>query len=318
MAYLTGTATSPTDLLQQLVAWLNTLGWTTKMSQADTNGWRAHLSKAGTYVNLRANAGTKTGLWGFVLGWNDPANGIGLYVGSGFSSGSAWHAQPGGPIAYGGSYSVGSWMRVPAAGPLAYHFFEDGAGNILVVSEVTAGVFSHLGWGELEKAGAWTGGAYFYGDKAAYNSGTTPYDGTTAYCPGAHGSWNGTAAAFVRADVDTWTGKWLSVGNVSYGYEGYTGRQADADQQGRDIPSDKIPRCATDFMARQTSSLNAQANLVPIRWYAKRDDGGYSLLGRIPAIYASNAAAKGYAVGSTFAIGADSYMVFPNFVALKR
>jgi hypothetical protein len=126
-------------------------------------------------------------------------------------------------------------------------------------------------------------------------------------------------AAFVRADVDTFTGKWLSVGSAeTNGYEGYTGRRADSDQQGHNIPTDKIPRCTSDFMDRQTSSLNAQANLVPIRWYAKRDDGGYSLLGRIPGIYASNAAAKGYAVGSTFAIGADTFMVFPNFVALKR
>jgi len=118
--------------------------------------------------------------------------------------------------------------------------------------------------------------------------------------------------------VDTFTGKWLSVGSEeSNGYDGYTGRRCDADQQGRDIPSGKIPRCAADFMARQTSSLNAQANLVPIRWYAKRDDGGYSLLGRIPGIYASNAAAKGYAVGSTFAIGADTFMFFPNFVVKK-
>ena len=320
MAYLTGTATSPTDLLQQLVAWLNTLGWTTEMSKADTNGWRAHLSKSGVYVNLRANAGTKTGLWGYFLGWNDPANGIGIYVGTGHSAGAAWHAQPGGPIAYGQTYTVGAWMRVPAAGPVAYHFFEDGAGNILVVSEVTAGIFSHMGWGAVEKAGSWTGGAYFFGDKSSYASGAVgAYDSLNAYCPASHGAYNGGIAAFLRADVDTFTGKWLSIGsNESGGSDGYTGRRADSGQQGRDIPSDKIPRCAADFMARQTSSLNAQANLVPIRWYAKRDDGGYSLLGRIPAIYASNAAAKGYAVGSTFAIGADTFMVFPNFVALKR
>ena len=319
MAYLTGTATSPTDLLQQLVAWLNTLGWTTEMSQADTNGWRAHLSKSGVYVNLRANAGTRTGLWGYSLGYDDPANGIGIYTGTGHSAGAAWHAQPGGPIASGQSYTVGGWMRVPAAGPVAYHFFEDGAGNILVVSEVTAGIFSSMGWGNLEKAGVWTGGAYFFGDKSTNASGSIPaYDSQNAWCPGSHSAYNGGVAAFVRADVDTFTGKWLSVGSdESDGYDGYTGRRADSDQEGRDIPTDKIPRCASAFMARQVSSLNAQANLVPIRWYAKRYDGGYSLLGRLPAIYASNATAKGYAIGEEILIGGDTYKVFPNFVVKK-
>ena len=318
MAYLTGTATSPTDLLQQLVAWLNTLGWTTEMSQADTNGWRAHLSKAGVYVNLRANAGTKTGLWGYSLGWDDPANGIGVYVGTGHNAGAAWHAQPGGPIANGQSFTVGAWMRCPAAGPLAFHAFDDGDDNIIVVTEITAGIFSHMGWGNLEKAGVWTGGAYFFADKSSYASGSTPaYDSQSAYCPGSHSAYGGGMAAFVRADVDTFT-KWLSVGsNEYYAHYGYTGRRADSDQEGWDIPTDKIPRCTAAFMARQVSSINSQANLVPIRWYAKRDDGGYSLLGRLPAIYASNATAKGHAIGEEILIGADTYKLFPNF-AVKR
>jgi hypothetical protein len=319
VAYLTGIATSPTDLLQQLVAWLNTLGWTTEMSQADTNGWRAHLSKSGVYVNLRANAGKRAGLWGYSLAWDDPANGIGIYTGTGHSAGSAWHAQPGGPIANGQSYTVGGWMRCPASGPLAFHAFDDGADNILVVTEITAGIFSHMGWGAVEKAGSWTGGAYFFGDKSSYASGSIPaYDSQNAWCPGSHGSYNVGVAAFVRADVDNFTGKWLSVGSQeSYEHYGYTGRRADSDQQGGDTPTGKIPRCTSDFMARQVSSINAQANLVPIRWYAKRDDGGYSLLGRIPGIYASNATAKGYAIGEEILIGGDTYKVFPNFAVKK-
>ncbi|OQA34469.1 MAG: hypothetical protein BWY56_01895 [Acidobacteria bacterium ADurb.Bin340] len=78
-----------------------------------------------------------------------------------------------------------------------------------------------------------------------------------------------------------------------------------------------IPRVTSALMARMTSSLNGQAVLFPIWAYVERDAGGLSLLGRVPGVYLSNATAKGFAVGSTFAIGADSYMVFPNFVVKK-
>ena len=54
-SYQTGVSSSPTNLLQTLVAWLAGQGWTVNQSEQDGAGWRAHLQKPGSLnVNLRA------------------------------------------------------------------------------------------------------------------------------------------------------------------------------------------------------------------------------------------------------------------------
>ena len=44
-SYQTGIASSPTNLLQTLVAWLMAQGWTVNQSEQEGTGWRAHLVK---------------------------------------------------------------------------------------------------------------------------------------------------------------------------------------------------------------------------------------------------------------------------------
>ena len=74
------------------------------------------------------------------------------------------------PVASGTSAPVGVGMRLSAGPFLNYHFFSDAAGdNIVVVIEQTSGLFKHLGWGKsLNKAGTYTGGAYFFGVASGY------------------------------------------------------------------------------------------------------------------------------------------------------
>lgn len=322
MPYETGSATSPTDLLQKLVAWLVARGWTSNLSQADGGGWRAHLVKGGLYLNLRSNIGSGSGVWGTAPVWSTPNyNGIGLYLGTGFNSGSAWHAQAGGPVGTGQTYTVGAWMQLPSGAITAYHFFDDGSDNVTVVVERTSGIFTHMGWGSsLAKAGAWTGGAYFFGALSSYYGSYSTGaggDSTTAYCPGSHRDSSNGTNGFARADVDSFTGKWIGISDITLAQAGGTGKiGASAIEGSGGMPAD-IPRCLNVFMARQTSAMNSQANLVPVRWFAQRDGGGYSLLGRLPSILASNATAKGYSAGQEILIGADAYKVFPNFAVRK-
>lgn len=326
MAYETGSATSPTDLLQKLVTWLVARGWTQNMSQADGNGWRAHLVKSGLYINLRSNIGSGTNIWGTAPLWTATNyDGVGCYTGTGYNAGSAWHSQAGGPIASGQTYTLGAWMQTPAGAILAYHFFDDGADNILVVVERTAGIFGYLGWGpSIVKAGTWTGGPYFVGTWSSTFGASTSQpgsSGTTCGCPGSHEDGQGTTAAFVRADVDAFTGKYVGIGDNNTPQNGYTGKIGASSIQtapSSQTPSNDIPQCLAAFLARQTSAMNSQANLVPVRWFAQRDGGaGHSLLGRLPNIFATNATTKGFASGQEVTIGGDTYKIFPNFAVKK-
>ena len=321
-AYQTGSASSPTDLLQKLVTWLVAQGWTQNMSQAEGTGWRAHLSKGGVYVNMRATPGSET-LWGYSLYRTPQRAGIGIYTGTGYNGSSAWNAQAGGPIGDGQTYTVGCIMQTDAT-ILAYHFFDDGADNIVVVIERTSGIFGHMGWGpSLIKNGTWTGGAYFFAQLAGYSGGEYadyyPGAGMTASCPFATADGQAAAASFVRADVDAFTGKWVGVnyyGDAS-AEKGYTGKLGQTPFGGYHGPDTRIP-VYTTFQDRLTSALNAQANLLPIRVYVERDAGGYSLIGDVPNIFLSNATENGFAPSTVYPLGSDNYMLFHNFAVLKK
>lgn len=326
-AYQTGTATSPTNLLQTLVTWLVAQGWTSNMSQVDGTGWRAHLSKSGLYINLRATAGGET-IWVGGVGTTTGYNGIGIYAGTGFSGGSAWNTQAGGPIGSGQTYTVGAFMQTPSGAMTAYHFFDDGSDNIAVVVERTATIFTHMGWGpSLVKAGSWTGGAYFFSVWTPYwgyyTSGGNGTPTTTANCPGCHndGVLNSNAC-FVRADVDAFTSKWIGISSANTAAQGgYTGKNGGSSIMG--FPSAgalpvEIPQYGTTFQGRITSVLNGQANLLPVRLYAARDGGGYSLIGDLPSIFYSNGVGNGFSASSIYPLGSDNYMMFPNFAVMKK
>ena len=160
MAYQTGSTSSSTDVLQKLVTFLVAQGWTVDRSDVEGAGWRAHLHKGTNYVHLRANEFEQPWLIGSV-----PTFGVQLYLGSGFNGAAAWNNQTAGaPIAYGQSNPIGVGMQL-SAGPFSnYYFFADPSGNnIVVIVEKTPGLYVYLGWGDsLVKAGAWTGGPYFF------------------------------------------------------------------------------------------------------------------------------------------------------------
>ena len=52
--YASGAATSPTDLLNLLVTFITTQGWTIDSNTTDGSGKRVHAHKGSNYINLRA------------------------------------------------------------------------------------------------------------------------------------------------------------------------------------------------------------------------------------------------------------------------
>jgi hypothetical protein len=336
MSYATGVPTSPTDLLQQLDTFLAANGWTSDKSAAEGFGWGAHLHKGSTYVHLKAIEAEA----GFVSEQVSNGYALLLYLSDAFDTGQTWVNQPGNRATEAAnSNAIGAGMNL-AAGPFSnYYFFTDGTNdNVVVVVEKTPGLYVHIAWGtSLKKAGAWTGGMYFHGSASGY---LAPYQTSpanqpgftkTTDCPGCVNDVSGYPCGLVLCDVDTWTGKWVSIGDITAGFA-YTGRNGTSSVIGQYTPSASIPRYAASpfsaftnpqpFQFAQTSVLDGRANLLPVNWFAGRDGatgstGGFSLIGSLPMIFSSTGVGSGFLPASDYVIGSDTYTIFPNFAVLK-
>jgi hypothetical protein len=328
-AYQTGTATSPTDLLNLLVTFLNGQGWTTDSSVTDGTGKRAHLHKGSDYLNLRSHVAED--VWPNVQVFA-PSTGIALYMGTGYSGASSWSLQAGGPKANGTTDTVGATMRLGSGAISAYHFFDNGSDGIFVVVERSGGLFTHLGFGRtFGKAGTWTGGAYFEAALPGKYGGTsTPVQGDdndTAGPPGALtqpfnqvSSTQLGASLFVRADVDAFTSKWIGFSTTSTTpQDGYTGKKG---TMGIDYSTGTalLPTGLAHYrpLAQHlVSAFNAQAVLLPLRAWVERDAGGFSVLGTFPDVFVAYAVESGYAPGSIYSVNGKNFMLFPRMAVRK-
>jgi hypothetical protein len=335
MAYQTGAASSTTDVLQKLVTWLVSLGWHQDRSAVEGSGWTASLDLHGNFVHLRACENESSGIWN-ALG-SGAGYQLGMYMSSAFNGSNAFKDQPtGAPISSGHSYAVGVAAHL-SVGPFSnYYFFADGtADNIVVVIEKTPGLYVYVGWGaSLLKSGAFTGGQYFFGSCGGYFGSDTfvganvPGYTSTSDCPGTNQDGIGAAMAFVRADVDSFTGQWLAVnsGAVTGGDQGYTGKNADTSVKGlasamrTNFPVYAYRNASDVFQYMQTSQQDARANLLPVFLWAQRDGTatGFSLLGSIPNVFCSNAVGNGYSNADEYVLGGTTYKLFPNFAVVKQ
>jgi hypothetical protein len=332
-SYQTGMSTSPTNLLQTLVTWLVAQGWTSDMSQADSTGWRAHLHSAGLYVNLRAAANEK--IWPNAGGGNwdlDAGYGIGLYLGDGFSSGSAWHAQSGRPLRTDGSPS-GCGANLPSGSVSAYHLFDDGAGNICLVVERSPGIFCHLGWGPaLAAMGNPEAFPYFFGSSNAYRNTQDSDPGgdrfgqsVTAMPPMSIGNKESRAecCAFVHVDAATFSSRWVgNCGPASGAAEGYTGRamgcalNANPNAAGNAF-EDQFPGYQF-ILSRVHQVAFSGALLLPLHCFVLTDPAArWAPVGYPPAIFWCEAVGHGFNIGQIVAIGGIDYMLFPHFAIRK-
>jgi hypothetical protein len=323
-SYATGTAISPTDLLQKLVAWLVAQGWTQNMSQADGGGWRAHLSKNGQYVNLRAIVNSATA-WTYQSG--TVGYGIGFYLGDGFSSGSAWNAQSGAPLSSGTSNVVGAGMFLPSGAISAYHFFDNGSDHVTVVVERTFGNCAHMGWGpSLVKTGYTSDCWYFYGSSSSYYNVYCPtspvpgYDQSAAAPMAPNLSYGGGmfANAFVRVDATEFSYRWVGLTINSGTSTGYTGRSAlnSLNASGSTTYMTEFP--AIGLMAsRAWQTAFPGALLLPLHCFLRSLNARWIPLGYPPTVFYCGAVGHGFESGDIYTVGGVNYMLFPGFVVLK-
>jgi hypothetical protein len=331
MSYQTGSASSSTDLVKQIVTWLVSIGWTQDRSAVEGAGWTASLHHNANYVHLRAGE-NEAGPW-HVVGNPILHYSVQMYTGTAFDSSQPFNNQAGGPLGS-STFPVGVGAQLtPGPFPNYYFFADSTADNVVIVIEKTPGLYVHIGWGlSLAKAGSYTGGAYFFGSCAGYwtyvaAGANTPGFTISSDCPGVNADGNGGGCAFVRADVDSWSGKWIGIGAAGgIPDAGFTGKAGDASVHGKtatmkpNFPVYASSASVIQFQNEQTSAQDGRANLLPIILWVLRDGTttGYSMLGTVPNVFASNAVGSGFSDADEYVLGATTYKLFPNFAVVKQ
>lgn len=345
-SYQTGSSTSPIDLLQTLVTWLQAQGWSLDDSSSDGTGWRAHFNKGGIYVNFRACMDENMWPRTYDIG-GDPeyyhdygtgGYGIGLYVGSGYVGGDRWEQQLGGPVRIDDGTRIGAGMNLPPSGG-DYHFFDDGNDHITVVVERSPGIFCHMGWGPaMAPSGQPEDFWYFFGSSSQYMNTVPTYPADryglnlSALPPMSHAdkdysSYGGGSRyvhtnALVRVDAATFSARWIGNGayaNKGYGYTGRfmrCGLNAHPSTQG-ECSEDQFPGYQY-ILSRVKQAAFTGALVLPLHCYVLTDpDARWAPIGFIPTVFWCEAVGNGYSQNEIYQLGGQDYMLFPHFAVLK-
>ena len=167
MAYQTGTATSPNDLLDKLRIFAQAQGWTVNRNTAVTNTLEVCISKGTSFFNflsgenttILVNGSNQNFKYGIVINGSDSYDGP-----------SPTMRQPGYPQRSITPSVTDQYMAfvpfVTNFGPFpAYHFFTPNANSIHVEIEVMSSVFQRFGFGACDLFNPVTpgDGRYFYG-----------------------------------------------------------------------------------------------------------------------------------------------------------
>jgi hypothetical protein len=333
MAYSTGVSSSPTDLLQKLVAWLVTNGWAQDASAAEGNGWRAHLHKDGLFVSFRA--AMNESLWpAYPSGNYDrvPGYGIGLYLGDGYNGAAAWHLQSGRPI-LADTGTGGCGMALPAGAVAGYHFFDD-FGHITVVVERAPGVFCFIGFGPaISKLGHAEDYPYFFGSSSAHRN-TDPGEpyldlggiNITARPPTSHGDYDRDgycirATAFVRVDGSIWSGRWISNCSTEGAAYGWTGRlmRSVFTGPGDAYAPDRLQYVNYNHIAQRAhQTAFGGATLLPLHLFYKHPTTlRFHPIGFPGYVRWCTGVGRGFSPKAIYQVGGIDWMLFPGFAVMK-
>jgi len=327
----TSTYSSPNDLLSKLLTFVTANGWTqdTYTTDGGAGSYKACIHNGSMYVNMRTlNAEIGTTIFGDGQYYNSTYTQYGMAIYAGTANGassSPWYNGAGAPIGNGRSNNQGVIFRQPTSGGGTYWFFMDsGNNNFLAVVMHTPGVYCSFGWGtSINKAGSWTGGMYFHATFTGYSANiqgasATYGQSTSQKCPMIYYQDQvfNDSQGFIRADIDTFTSKWLGIGPSVNALYGYTGRIAEVGVWGYSYGNANYPRRDT-IQDRSYNAFNGAPILIPIEFYSTRDSGAYFMLGTLPNIWRCKAVGNGWNPGDEFSLGSDTYKLFPDFAVKK-
>jgi len=312
--YETGTWLNPSDGLDKLRVFLVAQGWIVDAFTVEAPGKRLHMHKGSFYLNAKSADDGSSNIWQTTWGQAMPR--IGFNVGTGYNSSLSWRAQPGAVMDNTG-VAIGCDLQLPAGAVIGYRFdYDDTFKSLVIYVQISTGIWRWAGFGEsLTKAGAWTGGAWIASSSNYYwSSYGTNYPGhvtgPTAYPFGAHNEPVGAPLVFVRADVDSYTGKWVSCCPTDS-----TGKAGSTNVPGGGIAISTNVPSLVGLMDRCRNAMNSLTVLQPVQVFAVRDAGGQSLLGTLPNVYATNI--TGLVPGQSYQQGVDWFTPFPGDVATR-
>lgn len=325
MPYQTGPAANPVDLLDAFMTFCVAAGWTQDAYGIDpsvgSTGKAGHLHKGTKYIHLRSFINENSNF----LGGNSSVFGSGIAIipGGSYVADPTWWKQANIPFNYLGNIltqPITMIMPLPAGAIQNYWMFADAAGdNVHLVALKQSGVYTHLGFGDMIKPDAYTGGFYCLG--------TRHYAGAFLNGPGVttQNGPPGSAWGLLRASVDSLPNYWHMINaNVAAPGAALPGKRVNpstAPTLGATWgASEHISYGAFRLRARSTRTQGLV--LLPTHWMIERDfggaisGGGWSFAGTVPDVFQCNS--TGFAPGEQYDISTDEYIVFPEFAVRKH
>lgn len=308
MAYETGSASNPNDLLDKLRAFLLTQGWTINDFSNIGAGRRLHIEKGPCFFNFRSyhgdartnnadlNADTAAGFWG-----------IGIYGSTGYNGAEQWNRQPGYP-----NYNAitrGGYANNMTESIVAYHFFTySDIDEVHVVMEFKPSQFQIISFGKLALYNPLTPGGQWFAAPTDRQSSLPHVNGVDndlsaelipfrgpEYMTSTTG---GSCSGYVKVntnDHDGWGGSAPTL-------NGTPSSVAITSNQGWD----RLTLPAT------VSAFNWRTQMLPIMLAVVKNDSGAAPLGEIKHLRRLDI--TNYLPGEEFTLGPDTWKVFPWYV----
>ncbi|MEW8420129.1 MAG: hypothetical protein AB2669_08340 [Candidatus Thiodiazotropha endolucinida] len=302
MAYQTGTAATPDQLLDALRVFAVANGWTQLNWAASGTGQALSLSKGGHIVHLRSTVNER-----LRSGYSN-VTGLFLTASMSWDDTQPWNNQPGTIRNTSNQIEACGLYEVSTSNP--YHLFAlSGPDMILLVAEVSPGIYHHLAFGVLARHGTYTGGLFVSGsygsDGYIYNYNTTN-NVVFGYPADRHGGipfndYKSYGQNFIHAEVDGFDG-WFSVCSNSP----RTGKRARALFEGGQNSNNSLGRM---WYSRVPNTLNGVSPMLPFTLFVERPDGYVSPFGYTPHLRYLNI--THYSPAESFTLGAEQWRVFP-------
>ena len=297
MAFETGVSTSPSNLLGLLQNRLNTDGWTIVRSNGlAESGSSQQLSFSdpgvaeGNQYNIVAyDSPAATARWAWQPSTGDSGVSTNFYAHTGTPAASA---TPSNFCTFGNAHNSAGDQGFSGAS-IAYFFFSGqtpaGARYCHVVVEGTAGVYFHMWFGTIQKAGSFTGGQYA----------TSLHVSTAgiAMWPGQHNPGGGAGTQWTRFDNFASSGSpgWREM-NWGVSNNSGTSQFAGLYQGGLDAISQRTPFCPifATFWENNNPTVNSSR---------------YVIAGHLPDVM--QCSMDGREPGEIVTLGSDDWRIFP-------
>ena len=275
MAYETGVASTPQDLINKLCTF------------AAANGWSQHTLNAGRGVSngnvVLAFAWTSTEMW--------------TQAATAIDTGAAWDAQP-------GTSAIVHKCDLGAGPYTAYHFYavtEDSKPLLAACVEISAGIFRHWIGCDLVKFGSgWTGGTYT--DSVNWNDGSSTFDEPDStfhrtIADATHS--NADESGHFRCEVDGQTPGWCTVNDAN-----------DFTSPGRGTGSGRSNgKWNTLLQDVHYQRWNLRTPMWPVELFVNRPSSLRSPVGRVPAM--RFVSLRNHAPGEIVTVGGDNWQFWP-------